>query len=893
VKNIKPFNRLEITSSEFNFLQSTTQDEIKARLDDGTLTYGIVIPNSSTIADIGLGVGASGGAFGLFIDGSNNLRVGPLIVPSPSIHVAYDSNGERIEIPTGDVVVWKGGALTSPTTDAPQFTTDNISGFAGSTPFSTGRFQITDPDPLNTSALSDLTRFVFISYVPVAETEALPPNHESLNGSISGATTARLPITMLDQKEGIAYSHHRINGYRIFVAKSNQISVGADLVPVLAGALFPSPEDSAVATYIGKYTWSVGTGMSAATSSSDGTHQRPLLRVRGTVAAVVGDKGSPTTLPTAYAAGETRTVREHMAGVGTGTVTPVNVHGLAIGDITGGGEEPDNRTYHDQTLGDGVIDTAFTGSNNPVPASTAFQIAINNATSIIYDPAAAAFASPTGTPALVVDSPGNLSPSLKIVTVGIPTSTQSIYLGGRHLTEISPQTTISLTPFGYVPFGAGDAGTATAPSGYNIFVMAHPNVTTNPNTAVLGKAPVGTVLSADRLLLGSVGWDGTGLRQSVENNGTTPSDLRSFAVISKHEVSTKGMIDATTGILSAQHMENLASQNPDFGRGFDFWTYTRTAGQFESVDFIRANTTIGLNQTVGPVPAFGAIPAPMTTTPLYNVVPDTNLLLEANAYFGVRYRFLPDANALNVHATTNLGALKPNTNYVVSLQVRATAATKTEMAVSFTNPSGVTIYAPSKSLSFVRDNSYHRVTTMIKTNSTPNVLTTDAMLRLSFSKAGGFATFGMTEAGEISITSIHIVEGDFALGVYSVRSGYSEAIESYTGGFTESANVDSPNTNSPALVFASRGGLYRVRIETSFTVIPLGSGGGIVQPRFDGALVDGSADIVSNGYAPAWDMVRYFSPGNHSLAVSLTYQYPYWAIVSIVLYWVKYTVTPL
>jgi len=683
VNRIKPFNRYEVTSNELDFLQDVGQEEIRSRLNDGVLTAGILIPNSATVPSIDLGVGGASGSFGLSTDGST-LSVGGLsAIGSPSIHVAYNADGDRIEIPTGDAVTWRG---TIGGDDATQYTTDNVGGFSGSTPFSTGRLTIPDPDFSNSSALSDLTRYVFVSYVPVTETVALPPDHESKNGDITGAPPAtdnRKPITTLDQREGIAYAHHRINGYRIFVAKSDEISVDANLVPVLTGGLFPVNEpDSAKAIYIGKYTLVPSTSITGVVSVSDALHKRPLLRRRGDVSAVVG----PTTRPNVYAAGDNRTFREHMGGVGTGIVSPTNVHGLHISDITGGGEEPDNRTYHDLTLGDGVIDTAITDSNNPIPNSTAFRILINNSSSITFDPGLAQFANATGDPALIAN--GGTSPAGRAVTVALPTvGIQSIFLGGRHLTEIFPVTTITDTPssVGYIPFTSADAGSAASPSGYNIFVIAHPNLVTNPNAAVLGKAPIGTTLGPNRLLLGSVAWDGTDIIQSTENNSTTPIDRRSFGVVGKNQISTVGRGGASSGILSAQHFSNLAALNPDFGRNFDFWTYAQSTGRFFTAKFLKADASIPDTTLGAPVPSISIVESPMP-----NVI-DTSLKLrdQAQTYRGVEYTFKTlSTNDLNVAARTPVGVIKPSTNYVVSLQIRATAATKTEVLANFTSADG-------------------------------------------------------------------------------------------------------------------------------------------------------------------------------------------------------------
>jgi hypothetical protein len=815
VIRIKPFNRLEITSSDLDFLQDVGQEEIRSRLKDSVLAPGILIPATATIPDIDLGVGGASGVFGLSSDGST-LTVGLPVIASPSIHVAYDSDGNRIEIPAGDAVTWKGDVTDSSPfdEDAPRYTTDDVSGFSGSTPFSTGRLTITDPSPGDTGPE---TRFVFISYVPVTDAVALPPDHESKNGDITGASDNRKPITMLDQREGIAYAHHRINGYRVFVAQSSEVSIGADLVPVLNPGLFPAPEDSAKAIYIGKYTYA-SPSMSNVVSVSDATHKRPLLRRRGDASAVVG----PTTRPTVYGAGDTRTFSEHMGGVGTGVVTPTNVHGLAIDDITGGGEEPDNRTYHDLTLGDGVIDTAITGTNNPIPNSTAFKISINNSSSIAFDPGLAQFATATGTPALVAN--GGTSPALRSVTVALPSAgAQSIFLGGRHLTEIFPTTTAADTPslVGYVPFTSADPGSDTAPSGYNIFVIAHPDLGVGPNTAVLGKAPIGTVLGPDRLLLGSVAWDGTtpSLLRSVTDSTATATDRRSFSVVGKNQISTSGLGSATQALLGNQHLVNMSNANPDFSMGMWNWLFSdadsgrgAAAGSISAITLLRADATLPIQTNSFNIPTLSGLPSPTQDV-------DSGLATEAGADYGLKLSFTPISDTVNVKIRTPLGGLKPDTMYTISMQVKTGSTNRLNLSAVMTDaPTGTvtpTEYSNREILNVTRDGTYRRVTTTLKTNSSGNVpsvlgispftdLTKFHALEIRFKNDISFVGAPSTHWGDISITSVVVTEGEWVSGNRSIVRDSSLNLKLIAPNIAQNG-VQPNNVDSQALTFRSRG----------------------------------------------------------------------------------------
>lgn len=345
MEHINPFNRFEILSSDFNFVQDAKEDEIKKRIIDGMLQPGSVIPAAYSGAPItplqiqnGLPM-----VFPVTSAAAEFIDVGPLSAIIDAIHVAYNADGERIEVSAGDNVTFN--------CVAPSFTTDGTEGVPGmllkNTPFSTGRRNIKiNKAPTGTSEF----RYVFISYLPVVRTKSLvvdgtPPNHLGLNGNI-GLTPDmhRAPLTGIDEKEGRAYTHHQINGYRIYVALPSEVNL-AGAYPVISSLVatnLTNPKtpandpfstnlpftDYAKAIYIGRFTVD-DTGAVTAIRPTVATADtaKPIMRMRSHVAAKI-DTANPSTT---YANGQVKTYEEHANAFGTAaSITPNNPHKQTI-----------------------------------------------------------------------------------------------------------------------------------------------------------------------------------------------------------------------------------------------------------------------------------------------------------------------------------------------------------------------------------------------------------------------------------------------------------------------------------------------------------------------------------------------------------------------------------
>jgi len=204
------------------------------------------------------------------------------VVTSTTINVgtgvAYDVNGQRIVIPGPALVTYNGA---NPTTQ-----TDNGIGGTTLTPISTG--SLTIPIPLSTIC------YVYITYI-----NAIDPTIFT----ISEYNNSRLFISGTD-------------GYRIDIQTVE--------VPPFPASMFLG---------------AVSATQTLSTTGQPVFNLKPgnLLALVPQATQTLGALGLP------YAAGQLVTFgrdpslaySDHVSGIGTGTVTPTNVHGLSIADISG------------------------------------------------------------------------------------------------------------------------------------------------------------------------------------------------------------------------------------------------------------------------------------------------------------------------------------------------------------------------------------------------------------------------------------------------------------------------------------------------------------------------------------------------------------------------------
>ena len=517
-RTYNPFNRSEIISSNLRFLQDAKADDTADRFIDGLFETaatsaprgGILTPAGSTAPDI---------QNGLLTEFTITAVSGTNITVSPGI--AYDITGERIEIPAGDT--------TPHNPSAPSFTTLLPSGGSVTTPYSTGNTGVFGGLP--DSDLNDIgLRFVFIRYVQIVKTKALPPNHGTSTGTVvTPSNDNNKALTEIDQKTGQVFAPQLINGYEILVAKTADLTVGTQSsgTPILA------VDQNAI--FIGQYELVGGppaTGISNIILS-DANRPRKLLRFRS-LEAVTIDSTNP---PIVYVDGQVVTFQEHASATGTGVISATNPHGLAITDITGGGLEPENVLFQKETTADGLIDLQFS-SNHPIGDGSALD--------------------PLNVNAAVVGTGFLARVEFKQLTA----DQHFIYVDGERLTDISPR----LSDFDGVPANTqaivGFSG-SDVEGDYIIFAQKL-SLTTGTLNKILSTSP----LPAASLPIVKVFWRNDGganqfLRRSTvsPSSNTEPIDLRSFGTVSKPQISTEGMADANKGTLAAQTFFNSVANN--------------------------------------------------------------------------------------------------------------------------------------------------------------------------------------------------------------------------------------------------------------------------------------------------------------------------------------------
>ena len=784
MKRIRPFNRLDITSGTFRFLEDLSQDEIHDRMTDGSLRPGILQPAGALSDEIYAGLP---GVFAPSMASSG-------IHYNVDLGIAYDQIGERIAIPIDDNVLFN--------ERAPLFSTIGIDGTA-ITPFSPGRIDIPDPDPTNTKSETEdagtglFTRYIFIAYLDVVrsvslrETSPSSPDHQ--NDSTGTFTVPfpnrRKPITGKDRKTGTVYAHEFIGGYRIYTARLSEVTLpGATGLPILgnftnhptygidpvdADLVNPSLNpfsNIADAIYIGKFIWSSSGGGSIVPGSlvpGDSINPRQTFATKSLEIGIVGDKGSstvPAVKTSIYVSGQASTLQEHVGAVGTGIVTEINPHGNAVIDFTSGFATPDNITYQDENSESGINDPNNT--SNSQPSSTALTCQLVNSLKIAANTITVALpqdmgSSRTGT---IVDT--NYAAHVQVTPLA---TGQSVYIAGYRISEIRPTYNDAGGSLsgnsGIMPFISGD------PVGnYVIFLMPD---TATAGIGILGKTTfenledIPSVLSSDRWPIATVYWTGNELQTSEFNAGTTVNDLRSFGTVGKPNISGEGFIDPNKGIMALSVFENIAANGNFFVPAA---VDTPTVPDSWNLDIISGGTTAASIQiidsgTVGDVISDG----PRAINALEIIV--------SGAGFG---------NTYEVNLDTYAPQLKENTLYTVSMWLKNVEGNNVNISLfgSFNGYGNVSLSycVASKEFIFDRDaTGWQRVAITLKTNAAydPALFdpitnpTTVAALRIKILNANVINTPAFGTSGNIYIADVCVVEGDWITGMVApkVNSG--------------------------------------------------------------------------------------------------------------------------
>ena len=606
---LNPFNREELITSDLEFIQDTKTDEIRNRFKDQLLTAGILPPTNATLVE--LADGCTGTVFPISI-AANVLRVGDAgAIPANSIHVAYDTNGDRIAFPDGDVTPFN--------QDAYEFTTAGISGT--NTPFSTGRLNIDPRAPIVVGATG--TRYVFVSYVSVVKTlstlaaSPLPPNHNTLQPiiivtpAVGTAGDTQRAIGNLDQKSGFAYAHQHIDGYRIFVATgpddptysaTPEVTIAGPTVTlnatnIVANGYVTSFINPDRAIYLGKFIAAYGGALSGLDCSG-----RQLISVRPTLA-----KGTVGGGVGAYSAGLLKTFAEHIAAVGDGVVGVKNPHGEDIQNVTHGLAN----VLQEDALDNGIIDEAASTNN---PPSTDINLAVENILlpSIVGSVDFADIVASTDVLKTYVNPTFSANVYLSQGTGGELLAGREIYLEGEKLYQVRP-----LKP------GATDAYvgfTATDAAGTYIIFGRTLDATNNPGQMLLGKVPDTVTLLATDLEFGRIYWNGrnTLSKDIASLTDSTIQDRRNFGLISKQQISTRGLKDPDVGMLAVQSFENKVA-NSNFvtpnAIGTPLvpcsWNTTGSIGTVPTIATI-TKTTVSDIESAGPKTTYGLNVSPVT-----------------------------------------------------------------------------------------------------------------------------------------------------------------------------------------------------------------------------------------------------------------------------------------
>jgi hypothetical protein len=718
VKFIAPFNRFEVLSSDLEFMQAA-QSNIDPLLPDGALDRfkdktdkpGIVIPAGATVADIQNGIAAQ---FTITDSGGGNIDV--------DLGQAYDSDGERIVIQSGDTVTFDA--------NAPNFTTDGISG--GGTPFSTGRIDI---PPGGTPGDNNI-RFVFISHLPVVRTLALPPDHESKDGDISGATDNRKPITGLDAEQGVAYAHHIIDGYKIVVVEVAAITTDSENVPQLVA--------DSTAIFIGRYV-SDSPSTVGGIVHSDATYRRPILRVRPHVAVKIDSADKPVL----YADGQFVTYKEHITAIGSGVIKPTNPHGIDLIDLITTSLEPTLAAFQDEAMGNGLTDKGIEALARPInspidPSQFAANVTIS-VTGIDVFSATIRAGSATGG-VVTLDAKAYE----KMVRVDQLSSVQRIYVDGDRLTSLSP-TIAEITggggDDGIVPFSTNTPSPDTTGL-YKIFVMVDPD---NAGVGLLGKVLDTASLDEDRFLLVKVYWDGTNvtlIKSEFNESVASPQDFRNFGVINTPQIATEAIRHATKGLLAQQVFANSLG-NADFRLAADAGTYADS-----DVWGWTADATVG------------SIVRTRSTSPPDSFAngPKTDM--------GLKVDLTKSGEDLDVGLFGELIApIKPNTKYTITAWLLVTSGNNVNMQVDYMQDEdnkGISVTTGAQDISLNatdRDSQWKRVAVPIITNASASVTKgTEAtpkphLLKIRFHK--GNSDIVTLNDGDIYLASVVILEGEW------------------------------------------------------------------------------------------------------------------------------------
>ena len=683
--HIEAFNHYPLISTEVDFLQDQTQADIKNRALDRTKQAGVVIPATSTSVQIGAGCT---GEFEVTLKAGHLLDVGR--------GIAYNQDGNRIEIKGADVVVWDPAA--------PGFTTSGVSG-TPITPFSTGHLDVGDPASGSTG-----DRYLVITYLPVVETVLLPPNHYGADGDISGVPATGLsyrePITLPDQKQGLAYAHHFIDGYEVSIVTG-----------------LPSATDTVV---LAKFYNDATTGFGSLDYSV-----RPLLIDRGMAGALI-DSGAKTT---DYISDDDRprTFIEHVNTVGHATVTKDNPHGTDITDIPGAVTQ----TQIKDIIANGIVDTTL-ARNAPTLDVTTMQMQLINPGTVT--PKYEAQIDDIGLGTLtVIRSATNAQ---RIAYCDQLVTNKELYVDGLQFVALSPTAAVTGITKGYTSFNADDDT-----GNYVIFAInpdklgpsdlalltsqfsADAGRTTG--VALLGKFKVdSTPYHSDSraafsvpgvMELGRVFWDkaATELRASPYSATTTTkaTDTRNVGIISTPQISSVLQADPEHGLLT--------TGSPNLLHDGDFeWDVAGT----EDDGATHGLTHWYLKKTTGGACAI--------TEGDYNGT-NNHWVAGPKMYRALKVELVPAGNNVDVDIDGTLVGIKPSTTYTLSGWINVPTpssltsnAIKISAFIAANNAGGATISENDAEISVNRDGAWHKFSVTIKTETTPAITDLARVLRI-------------------------------------------------------------------------------------------------------------------------------------------------------------------
>jgi hypothetical protein len=748
-RHVTPFNRLEITSGTLNRIQDGKDELIIQRLVDAILQPGIAIPSGSNARDVENAFDATTTVpqFTITAVGADKVTVGP--------GVAYDEDGNRIELVSGDVTVFN--------PNAPLFTVtitgvSAIQPAAGPIPYSTGRVSAFDRGagpPYTTPDTSDGERFVFVRYQEVVLTKATPSNHAAATqiattiAIAGGDPDTKKPLTELDEKEGLVYAPHRVDGYEVVIVELAGLTVpsqGVPNTPVLAA------DTSAV--YVGRYTLTAGIAGSVILNDTD--RPRHLLRLRPREVGVV--QSDPTKRPATYDLDQAKTLEEHVAALGTGVVSPTNPHGLAITDITGGGEEPLNTLYQSEVMGDGIIDPAVT-RNAPIPTVSALAPNIVNTPAmgfnayVQFSVAAGKAVYIAGHRVDVTDILGNGPVVVNQVTMGFTAETTGTYVLYLHLDTIAVSTTLE------------KASTLPANTATNFYF---PLVTVfwNGTTTILKQQFRN---SAVDLPAGSGG--------AAVETPPLPVEARRFGLVTPRQLATDAISNPDAGFFANEIFTNRLHNSAFYDRWGGVVNSFLQATTF-SAPFLTANQPHGWDKidfttdpgiTLGTIPTMAVIDG--TTDPLLRT---TGPKLDA----ALKLTFVAGAGPnLDVRIRGKVSDLKPDTTYLVTGWIKLTSPGAIGTAVpttinvlgGFVDSTGTFRATAYQTMPFVNNTTaYQRISALVKTTSLVDVLN-DHRLELRFATQ----SFAPIQLADIYLADWSVTEGEWFVKSENMRpQGY-------------------------------------------------------------------------------------------------------------------------